>query len=1465
MPPTAPGDSQRGSASGQKKDPKKSDPGGKKEDAGDLLSGTDVLMQGLSAQPRSDVDTSLPGTPAPGSMHGSAAGGAAGGPPWAQGSLDNAASLGSVPSTAAPPGSAAPAGPSRFGPAAGGEGGGPPWAQAGAGQAEMLTLDDMDAAGAPGGGMGVAMNPATMEIPEMPEDWMPEEDVGELTYDERKLMWEERQRAALSQQTAWWEEQERARLEAERKWREDNEALLRAALLGDARRVKELLRNGAASPAFKATVREVLEDHDPDKYQELSSGMSDATPQDLVLTEINALQAAAWQKHPQVVKQIADLKRMNSNAKIQIPDPVEPEDAEGKRFSVFHYFMFDIDQSMARLDEFDKAKATLRMLCKYFGGKDGANLCATDSAGVSPVHQFFDFITDFNEAGEQKTAMVEALIKAGCHKEAWGLAPPGGDSPMMRLIQCAPEIAMDIAGEYMRDADRKACMEHAKDPNFMQRLLIRRAGLGDVERVKVLMKMGANPNWHSGDGRTALFLAARQRKYGVVSQLGHMRNAGSGKMTYDSDSDEDDLELENIVPPDPLAPNEASKGIFHFIMDGIGEVNQSTLDDLFETLDAAEEFFGSVRHPEQTWYDDPKAPKTLAVNVKDKDGLTAGHYVLRAWKRSLVDSNIALRVLEKLVSLGADLSIPASDSAAGLGAVLDMGPSTFKNLILDRMISRKQATPVDMLAHRAKGQNTQCWKLYYGWNTAKVEVPITLKPGVTGDRKPFDQNEELLEIIYNNPEAHSLLKHPVVRQQTAALWQGGYKREVLKGTISIAIFVLLLTVAQVFSAYVGPFYYSGSAGIARVIIEAIVFTVNAYFLYQEFKEFNEARHTIVERRRMQAIKAILPALDMVWRRLNVNGFVAKTDITVKLAKELGVRKMKKDDLDKKFWKWHAISAEQEQSDDALTLEQRLMQKPTKEMLAKRRRKIMPTSTFISRSAAQSFAASEAPGKANAGASTFKTDYGESNVERPTEAGGKSVIEDEQASGSVRPDFSEHKAQTTMSQPGISEMGGKANEIGRFGPDDDVLVDRSTFYQLWMEILTTRTDVRILQNPIIAHFRSVFNLLDALLHICVTVLYTYRLGHYLGDHSGHDIHFDEQDNVDMFFSAMAGVLAWAKLARFFLAFQPMGPLIVMVFTMLKKDISRYIAILGMFFFGFATAFFVVLKDVPAAEGNFNNYPKAAVWTFFMMLDGVGGTGVLGPLLETAPIIGVGIAVVFSIMCQILLINLLIAMMATSYSVVWEKAETEYAKQVVKAILDIYESNRASGVDAMLNSAMALATTGSASKGIKVDMDGAQTSIIYKHQFDLLDEEATPIEQVSDQVSTLEDEVRTISRVVKKITEQMKGTVDEAVGREVKGIKTQQKALQDVLKAVAKRMEITDEEMAGTAVVESGGKKADDAAGNDDDDEEEPPKSPKKKGKGRAKFADSAPTASVKGRKGGSRGGKRAKGSSREEDD
>ena len=146
---------------------------------------------------------------------------------------------------------------------------------------------------------------------------------------------------------------------------------------------------------------------------------------------------------------------------------------------------------------------------------------------------------------------------------------------------------------------------------------------------------------------------------------------------------------------------------------------------------------------------------------------------------------------------------------------------------------------------------------------------------------------------------------------------------------------------------------------------------------------------------------------------------------------------------------------------------------------------------------------------------------------------------------------------------------------------------------------------------------------------------------------------------------------------------LGVLLVIIGQM-TNDVASFMSIFVVFLFGFAVAFIAFMKEEAPAfvplglgagfferapweawheEGQWNSWRAFEVPLWAMV-----GENSLEAVEEASPILGIGLLWVYIIIAQILLVNLLIAMMSSTYDKCEANAQQEYTFGCMRTFME-----------------------------------------------------------------------------------------------------------------------------------------------------------------------------------------------------
>lgn len=149
-----------------------------------------------------------------------------------------------------------------------------------------------------------------------------------------------------------------------------------------------------------------------------------------------------------------------------------------------------------------------------------------------------------------------------------------------------------------------------------------------------------------------------------------------------------------------------------------------------------------------------------------------------------------------------------------------------------------------------------------------------------------------------------------------------------------------------------------------------------------------------------------------------------------------------------------------------------------------------------------------------------------------------------------------------------------------------------------------------------------------------------------------------------FLGAASFIGYAYLFFFLLAWKMTGPMVIMVYEMLNKDVLRFCVVYSVFLIGFSQAFFV-LNDNYGTQGFFDSINMCFEATLgdFNFGDSHGKKETYYRSLSIFLLVG------YIVVVSICLLNLLIAMMGDTYSQVNEDAENTWQLERARIIMAI----------------------------------------------------------------------------------------------------------------------------------------------------------------------------------------------------
>lgn len=144
------------------------------------------------------------------------------------------------------------------------------------------------------------------------------------------------------------------------------------------------------------------------------------------------------------------------------------------------------------------------------------------------------------------------------------------------------------------------------------------------------------------------------------------------------------------------------------------------------------------------------------------------------------------------------------------------------------------------------------------------------------------------------------------------------------------------------------------------------------------------------------------------------------------------------------------------------------------------------------------------------------------------------------------------------------------------------------------------------------------------------------------------------------TAAASVAAWAYALWFLLGFQLTGPFVIMIAEMMASDMIKFLCLLFVFQMGFAQASFVLMDKV--GSGQFVQEVRSA----FEAMLGNFVFHVEGPVGSANPTVANLLLLIYVVVASVLLINLFVAMMSSTYDKVLAAAEQAWSLERARII-------------------------------------------------------------------------------------------------------------------------------------------------------------------------------------------------------
>lgn len=235
----------------------------------------------------------------------------------------------------------------------------------------------------------------------------------------------------------------------------------------------------------------------------------------------------------------------------------------------------------------------------------------------------------------------------------------------------------------------------------------------------------------------------------------------------------------------------------------------------------------------------------------------------------------------------------------------------------------------------------------------------------------------------------------------------------------------------------------------------------------------------------------------------------------------------------------------------------------------------------------------------------------------------------------------------------------------------IIVVIGATYKGWRELL------EVMAQGIKAYFSASGS---AFLENTVSITYFFLIAVFTASH------FLEL-SFERLFLGMASFIGYSYLFFFLLSLKLTGPMIIMVYDMLHKDVLRFLVVYSVFLFGFSQAFYV-LNDSRGASGLLDSVRMCFEATFGEFNFEVGTYISIWILLPTFNfqlltfeqeshgdaesnyrLLSVFLLVGYIVVVSICLFNLLIAMMGDTYTKVSANAENKWRLERARVIISI----------------------------------------------------------------------------------------------------------------------------------------------------------------------------------------------------
>ncbi|XP_033095746.1 transient receptor potential cation channel subfamily V member 5-like isoform X2 [Anneissia japonica] len=157
------------------------------------------------------------------------------------------------------------------------------------------------------------------------------------------------------------------------------------------------------------------------------------------------------------------------------------------------------------------------------------------------------------------------------------------------------------------------------------------------------------------------------------------------------------------------------------------------------------------------------------------------------------------------------------------------------------------------------------------------------------------------------------------------------------------------------------------------------------------------------------------------------------------------------------------------------------------------------------------------------------------------------------------------------------------------------------------------------------------------------------------------------NVEELFLSIILPFSWLYILFFYRAMKGLGPFVHMIYEMLRGDLLRFSIIYGIFIFMFSQVFFHMYKDTDVETSDTFATVHGSVMSVFKMTFGDFSDDLFDQTRHW--FLSRVVFVLFAIYLPILLLNMLIAMMGRTYTIIEQKAKREWKRQLAIIILNV----------------------------------------------------------------------------------------------------------------------------------------------------------------------------------------------------